>query len=718
MKKWVVFLLLIFLFSKNVLAATQSGTSKPLITSSGSLTCDNYCIRYYRASDASCSWFGMCPIGYESTRSSYGCGLFRTCCCKRGDYPPSVSISHSPETVREGTIVTYTATATDDYNLKSIEIFVDGKSANKCYVSGTSNSCVATGGPYPVGSNHNYHALVFDDANQVATSEIKSFSVFYTPGGTCVRANPNLWIEPTYQSASAGTKVTYTLRIKNNDNNYCNASRFYIFMSGYPSNWNLNLAQDFVSIQPGSEAVTYLFVTSSPTTSPQNYSFSVIVKNYEAAQYTTTSVANYEVKPSRAPPTVYGNYTIYPKSGVTDGWISLEIRDREGKIVDTLYISKGETVFSNKINLAITLISVIATSDNIVTSYELKISPINISCTGSLSITLECRKSYGNCNFKGTLTALNCKDQIFEIREDNCFGALLVHDINPIDSINFTRDFSGDLLPGSHNLVLCINGVAKSSVSLSCDSSLQPCCIDSDNGLNYYTKGTCKDRIGPTTEVTDFCGSGQWANIVYEHACNNQDDCYEDTYICPYGCKDGACLTTPTTTTILATCNETDGGNKPLVKGITTDLYGSEIDVCTSSNNLREWYCSGNYKYSASIDCNINCQYLGYNSGYCAEGACKCLTANITTTTTILPTTTSTTTTTTSSTTTTTLKPTTTTLPACDENTCYNNCLARGNIDGYCSGNQCICVPKTGGPIPAGILGSLWDFIKSLLGIQ
>jgi hypothetical protein len=80
--------------------------------------------------------------------------------------------------------------------------------------------------------------------------------------------------------------------------------------------------------------------------------------------------------------------------------------------------------------------------------------------------------------------------------------------------------------------------------------------------------------------------------------------------------------------------------------------------------------------------------------------------------------------TTTSTTTTTTTKPpsttttTTTTIPSCDENTCYSNCLARGNIDGYCSSNQCICVPKTGGPIPAGILGSLWDFIKSLLGIQ
>jgi hypothetical protein len=617
MEKIVFFVILVMpLFSQGVLAATVEEIKHPLVTSSGSLTCDQYCINNYRASDAACCWWIFCPGGYEDTGKSLGCGWPNTCHCKRGDKPPSVSISHSPETVREGTIVIYTATATDDYNLKSIEIFVDGKNITKCYVSGTSSSCVATGGPYPVGSNHSYYAVVSDDANQMTTSEIKSFAVFYAPGGTCVRANPNLWIEPTYQSASAGTKVTYTLRIKNNDNNYCNASRFYIFMSGYPSNWNFSLEKNFVSIQPGSEAVTYLFVTSSPTTSPQNYSFGIIVKNYEAAQYTTTSVATYEVKPSRAPPTVYGNYTIYPKSGVTDGWISLEIRDREGKTIDTLIISKGSKVDSIAAGISIKVISVTAEPDGTVTDYKLEIYPLSPittstttttlpSCSGLISLSLSPNPAPPSASVTATISGLR-----------NCDG----------------KTVKVYLLPKGQEMMIAYS------------------CIISGSGCSCT-----------------FNAPSNAGNYTYRATLDINDDGVEDIF----GTSVLAVITVSTTTTI---------------KPTTTTTTTSSTTTTTSSTTT---------------------------------------TTIKTTTTTIPPTTTPT-------------QPTTSTTPPYTPCSSGYSCVPSSGISSFCYGcgqnrMSCDCKPQStpcnqvgsnycckciSTPIPAGIFDSLWNFIKSLLGIK
>jgi hypothetical protein len=129
------------------------------------------------------------------------------------------------------------------------------------------------------------------------------------------------------------------------------------------------------------------------------------------------------------------------------------------------------------------------------------------------------------------------------------------------------------------------------------------------------------------------------------------------------------------------------------------DIYECSCTVSGSgcSCTFNSPSVGGTYTYRSTLDTNGDGIYDIYGD------------ATLTVTT--APTTTTSSTTTTSTTT-------TTTIPSCDENTCYNNCLARGNIDGYCSGNQCICVPKGKEPVPSGILGNLWDLIKSILGIK
>ena len=91
-------------------------------------------------------------------------------------------------------------------------------------------------------------------------------------------------------------------------------------------------------------------------------------------------------------------------------------------------------------------------------------------------------------------------------------------------------------------------------------------CTDSDGGNNYYTKGTItgiysdlNSSVRKWGSWTDYCnsdvlGSG-WEGYLTEYSCapdnysgGNATGNYgwTSSFKCPYGCKDGACLSTPT----------------------------------------------------------------------------------------------------------------------------------------------------------------------------
>jgi hypothetical protein len=91
--------------------------------------------------------------------------------------PPSVSVTHSPTSPSPSSIVSFTAVATDNFGLSSIEIFVDGSSLGSCPVSGTSADCMKSGGPYGSGSSHTYYAEAYDSSGLPATSSTGNFVV-------------------------------------------------------------------------------------------------------------------------------------------------------------------------------------------------------------------------------------------------------------------------------------------------------------------------------------------------------------------------------------------------------------------------------------------------------------------------------------------------------------------------------------------------------------
>lgn len=66
-------------------------------------------------------------------------------------------------------------------------------------------------------------------------------------------------------------------------------------------------------------------------------------------------------------------------------------------------------------------------------------------------------------------------------------------------------------------------------------------CIDSDDGLNYYVKGTVTIEINNTLKrYTDYCRTGRFEDYVYEYHCVN-DTVASKNYECINGCSDGKC---------------------------------------------------------------------------------------------------------------------------------------------------------------------------------
>lgn len=68
-------------------------------------------------------------------------------------------------------------------------------------------------------------------------------------------------------------------------------------------------------------------------------------------------------------------------------------------------------------------------------------------------------------------------------------------------------------------------------------------CFDSDKGLNYsipgYIQYSVKRSVGNKLVLSkDFCEE----DYLFEGYCDSKGLDSFEVYICPYGCKDGACI--------------------------------------------------------------------------------------------------------------------------------------------------------------------------------
>lgn len=176
-------------------------------------------------------------------------------------------------------------------------------------------------------------------------------------------------------------------------------------------------------------------------------------------------------------------------------------------------------------------------------------------------------------------------------------------------------------------------------------------CTDSDNGQNYYTKGKSTGIYAGSSNATGGWVFGEDANkassrydptlnysIYYDHCFNsasskqlNEGYCANDGKMsaigitCPYGCKDGACLTQAATT-----CSDTDwfGSDNAnhlkrlATKGTCTDSAGTRTDFCVDSNALQDYTCEPLLQDPKS--CGYTTYYCtAYGFDGCQDGACR-----------------------------------------------------------------------------------------------
>jgi hypothetical protein len=127
--------------------------------------------------------------------------------------------------------------------------------------------------------------------NQEATK-----STSFGSGTVCTRANPTVTLFPSPNSGNAGSALSYTLTVVNNDNAACTASSFTLTRS-VPSGWTGTLGSSSLNIAAGGVGSTTLTVTSSATATAGDYTVSVTATNSGAPGYASSGSAIYRIVP-------------------------------------------------------------------------------------------------------------------------------------------------------------------------------------------------------------------------------------------------------------------------------------------------------------------------------------------------------------------------------------------------------------------------------------
>ena len=126
-----------------------------------------------------------------------------------------------------------------------------------------------------------------------------------------------------------------------------------------------------------------------------------------------------------------------------------------------------------------------------------------------------------------------------------------------------------------------------------CERSITPTCTDYDGGKDYYKKSSVliKNPDGSEKWYNDACtGDGK---SVYENYCKDASTWAMETYTCPNGCSNGACIAGT------QTCYDYDGGKDYYKKSsvLITEASGTQHwynDQCYDSTKVMENYCDGN----------------------------------------------------------------------------------------------------------------------------
>src|SRR5207249_3674222 len=113
---------------------------------------------------------------------------------------------------------------------------------------------------------------------------------------TCERANPTVAVSPSPGPVvPAGTAVTYTVSVTNNDGASCAASSFSLQTMVLLTGWTAAFAAPTLTLSPGTSTSTTFTVTSPASVTGTSYTFPVVVTNSANGSYQATNSAVYVI---------------------------------------------------------------------------------------------------------------------------------------------------------------------------------------------------------------------------------------------------------------------------------------------------------------------------------------------------------------------------------------------------------------------------------------
>lgn len=138
-------------------------------------------------------------------------------------------------------------------------------------------------------------------------------------GGTaCVRRSPTVKASPAQQRGPAGTAVSYTVSVTNNDSG-CAAANFSQ-QATVPAGWAASFAASTLSLAAGATASTTLHVTSSASAVTGTYTVSPKSSNTAVPASSASTTAVYDVADGGATGTFSDNFNRPDSGTLGNGW--------------------------------------------------------------------------------------------------------------------------------------------------------------------------------------------------------------------------------------------------------------------------------------------------------------------------------------------------------------------------------------------------------------
>jgi len=134
-------------------------------------------------------------------------------------------------------------------------------------------------------------------------------------------------------------------------------------------------------------------------------------------------------------------------------------------------------------------------------------------------------------------------------------------------------------------------------------------CIDSDDGLSYFSTGTCEIE---DIKIADYCLDSEY---LVEHSCIEgiDDICGVSVYECPAGCENGRCKAACTSDGTRVGCHQFDNTNKNTCE----EQYSYTDEIFQSEPRDESWpqQCKWDWNFETH---KLNCWSYG-NSLNCED---------------------------------------------------------------------------------------------------